>query len=150
MLRAFQVSDGRGAALEEERIWQRFAQDLRRVVHDPDEARELIRTRRRDLLAKPVQRHGELQTRVEFDNVVSDRYTVIDVRAQDRLGLLYVIASTLSALDVDVTLAKIATEVDQAMDVFYVTEKDGSKVVEGPRTDAIRSALIHAIAEGIA
>jgi [protein-PII] uridylyltransferase len=87
---------------------------------------------------------------VEFDNMVSDRYTVIDVRAQDRLGLLYVIASTLSGLEVDVTLAKIATEVDQAVDVFYVTEKDGRKVTEPVRMDAIRQALVHAIAEGIA
>jgi hypothetical protein len=92
----------------------------------------------------------EIQARVEFDNVVSDRYTVIDVRAQDRLGLLYVIASTLSGLEVDVTLAKIATEVDQAVDVFYVTEKDGRKVTEPVRMDAIRQALVHAIAEGIA
>ncbi|MFB3817305.1 MAG: [protein-PII] uridylyltransferase [Candidatus Methylomirabilales bacterium] len=150
MLRAFQVSDGRGAALEEERIWQRFAHDLRRVIQDPDQARALIKARRRDLLAKPLPRHGELPARVEFDNLVSERYTVIDVRAQDRLGLLYVIAHTLSALDVDVTLAKIATEVDQAVDVFYVTEKSGAKVVEGPRMEAIRAALVHAVAEGIA
>jgi len=61
-----------------------------------------------------------------------------------------VIASTLSGLEVDVTLAKIATEVDQAVDVFYVTEKDGRKVTDPARMDAIRQALVHAIAEGIA
>jgi [protein-PII] uridylyltransferase len=150
MLRAFQVSDGRGAALTEERVWQRCSHDLRRVVQAPGEARELMKARRRDLLAKPLPRHGELSTRVEFDNVVSERYTVIDVRAQDRLGLLYVIASTLSALDLDVALAKIATEVDQAMDVFYVTEKDGRKVAEDSRMEQIRGELVRAIAEGIA
>ena len=150
MIRAFQVSDGRGAALEDETVWQRFAQDLRAVIPGQITVRELIKTRRRDLLAKPLPRAHEIQTRVEFDNVVSDRFTVIDIRAQDRLGLLYVIASTLSGLDVDVSLAKIATEVDQAMDVFYVTEKDGHKVTEPERMDAIRQALVHAIAEGIA
>jgi len=150
MIRAFQVSDGRGAALEDETVWQRFAQDLRGVIPGQITVRELIKTRRRDLLAKPLPRAHEIQTRVEFDNVVSDRFTVIDIRAQDRLGLLYVIASTLSGLDVDVSLAKIATEVDQAVDVFYVTEKDGHKVTEPERMDAIRQALVHAIAEGIA
>ncbi|HEX7512233.1 MAG TPA: [protein-PII] uridylyltransferase, partial [Candidatus Methylomirabilis sp.] len=150
MIRAFQVSDGRGAALEDETVWHRFAQDLRGVIPGQVTVRELIKTRRRDLLAKPLPRAHEIQTRVEFDNVVSDRFTVIDIRAQDRLGLLYVIASTLSGLDVDVSLAKIATEVDQAMDVFYVTEKDGHKVAEPERMDAIRQALVHAIAEGIA
>jgi len=150
MIRAFQVSDGRGAALQDETIWHRFGQDLRGVILGQVSARELIKKLRRDLLAKPGPRPHEIQTRVEFDNVVSDRYTVIDIRAHDRLGLLYVIASVLSGLDIDVTLAKIATEVDQAVDVFYVTEKDGRKVTELSRMDAIRQALVHAIAEGIA
>jgi [protein-PII] uridylyltransferase len=150
MIRAFQVSDGRGAAPQDEALWHRFGQDLRGVILGQLGVRELIKTLRRDLLAKPMPRAHEIQTRVEFDNVVSDRSTVIDIRAQDRLGLLYVIASTLSGLDVDVTLAKIATEVDQAVDVFYVTEKDGRKVTERERMETIRHALVHAIAEGIA
>jgi [protein-PII] uridylyltransferase len=150
MIRAFQVSDGRGAALEDETAWRRFAQELRGVILGQVNVRELIKARRRDILAKPLPRGREIQTRVEFDNLVSDRYTVIDIRAQDRLGLLYVIASTLSGLDLDVTLAKITTEVDQAMDVFYVTEKDGTKVLEAERMDVIRQRLVHAIAEGIA
>lgn len=150
MIRAFQVSDGRGAALQDEATWHRFERDVRGVILGQVSARELIKTLRRDLLAKPVARLHEIQTRVEFDNVVSDRYTVIDIRAHDRLGLLYVIASVLSGLDIDVTLAKIATEVDQAVDVFYVTEKDGRKVTEPARMETIRQALVHAIAEGIA
>jgi [protein-PII] uridylyltransferase len=150
MIRAFQVSGGRGGAIEDESVWRRFSQDLRSVVLGQVNVRELIKARHRDLLAKPLPRLHEIQTRVEFDNVVSDRFTVIDIRAQDRLGLLYVIASTLSGLDVDVSLAKIATEVDQAMDVFYVTDKNGHKVMEPERMEAIQQALVHAIAEGIA
>lgn len=150
MIRAFQVSDGRGAALEDEMVWRRFRDDLRGLVLGQVNVRELIRSRRRDLLAKPPLLRGELHTRVEFDNVVSDRYTVIDIRTQDRLGLLYVIASTLSRLEIDTVLAKITTEMDQVMDVFYVTEKDGGKVTVEDRMTAIHDALVHAIAEGIA
>jgi len=150
MIRTFQVSDGRGAAPADETVWQRFARDLKGVVLDQVSVRDLIKARRRDLLARPSSRGGEIHTWIEFDNLVSERYTVIDVRTQDRLGLLYVIASTLSDLDVDVALAKITTEVDQAMDVFYVTEEDGRKLAEGERMEAIRVALVHAIAEGIA
>ncbi len=150
MIRAFQVSDGGGGALTDEAVWQRFARDLRGIILGQVEVRELIKARRRDLLTKPIPRAGEVHPRVEFDNVVSDRYTVIDVRGPDRLGILYGIASTLSELDVDVVLAKIATELDQVMDVFYVTEKDERKVAEGPRMEAIREAVVRAIAEGIA
>jgi [protein-PII] uridylyltransferase len=150
MIRTFQVSDGRGAALADETVWQRFARDLRGVVQDQVSVRDLIKARRKDLLSRPRPTGAEIQTRIEFDNVVSERFTVIDVRAQDRLGLLYVITSTLSDLEVDVTLAKITTEVDQAMDVFYATERDGRKLPEGARMDGIREALVRAIAEGIA
>ncbi len=150
MIRAFQVSDGRGAALENETVWRRFRDDLRGFIVGQVNVRELIRSRRKDLLAKPPLPQGEIHARVEFDNVVSDRYTVIDIRTQDRLGLLYVIASTLSRLEIDTVLAKITTETDQAMDVFYVTEKDGRKVTGEARMAAIHDALVHAIAEGIA
>lgn len=110
----------------------------------------MARTVPGEALARPSPRGAEIHTWIEFDNLVSERYTVIDVRALDRLGLLYVIASTLSDLDVDVALAKITTEVDQAMDVFYVTEEDGRKLAEGERMETIREALVHAVAEGIA
>jgi len=150
LIRTFQVSDGRGAAPADETVWQRFARDLRGVVLEQVPVRDLIKARRKDLLSRPRPTGAEIQTRIEFDNVVSERYTVIDVRAQDRLGLLYLITSTLSDLDVDVTLAKITTEVDQAMDVFYATERDGRKLPEGERMEAIREALTRAIAEGIA
>lgn len=150
MLRAFQVSDGRGAALQEEGVWRRFREDLRVVLAGQVSVRELIRSRHRGLLAKPLPRGGEIHTRIEFDNVVSDRYTVIDIRTEDRPGLLYLIASTLSRLEIDTVLAKITTEVDRVMDVFYVTEKDGRKVLDEERMEAIRAALTSAIAEGIA
>jgi [protein-PII] uridylyltransferase len=148
-IRTFHVSHGQGAAPENETIWHRFARDLKAIVAGQVDVRELIRSRQRDLLRKPLARGREIQTRVEFDNVVSEGYTVIDIRAQDRLGLLYLIASTLSEMDLDVVLAKITTEVDQAMDVFYVTEKDGGKVVDGDRMEAIRATLVRTIAEGI-
>jgi [protein-PII] uridylyltransferase len=90
-----------------------------------------------------------MPTRVEFDNFVSDTHTVIDVRTQDRPGLLYLIASTLSSLGLDLSLAKIATEADQVMDVFYITEADGQKVQAEDRMAEIRGALERAIGEGL-
>jgi [protein-PII] uridylyltransferase len=90
-----------------------------------------------------------MPTRVEFDNFVSETHTVIDVRAQDRPGLLYLISSTLSTLRLDLSLAKIATEADQVIDVFYVTEADGQKVRGEDRMGEIRGALERAIGEGL-
>ncbi len=83
--------------------------------------------------------------RLFIDNQVSDNYTVIDVFAHDRLGLLYDIARTLASLGLTVDFSKVATRVDQAADVFYVREKDGGKVMDPARLKYIRSALLKVI-----
>jgi [protein-PII] uridylyltransferase len=149
VIRNFQVDDGRGSAITDEAVWRRVQGDLEQVARGEVPVRELIRNRRREVLLRPVRRGRAMPTRVEFDNFVSDTHTVIDVRTQDRPGLLYLIASTLSSLGLDLSLAKIATEADQVMDVFYITEADGQKVQAEDRMAEIRGALERAIGEGL-
>jgi [protein-PII] uridylyltransferase len=149
VLRTFRVDDGRGAAVEDPAIWARFGADLEAVVAGRVEARDLIRERRREVLRAPSRTGPAPPTRVEFDNLVSEAHTVIDVRTQDRLGLLYLLASTLADLGVDVALAKITTEGDQVVDVFYATDRGGAKIVSPARQEAIRAALARAIGEGL-
>ncbi|MGH7360738.1 MAG: HD domain-containing protein, partial [Candidatus Methylomirabilales bacterium] len=150
VIRRFQVDDGRGSAIGDHAAWARFGTDLDRVLREAMDVRELILARRREVLRRPAYKGAAPPpTRLEFDNVVSETHTVLDVRTQDRLGLLYVISSTLNDLGLDLSLAKITTEADQAVDVFYVTEPDGSKVPEGPRMEEIRRRLTEAISEGI-
>ena len=64
------------------------------------------------------------QIRVNTDNSTSDRYTIIDVFAYDRTGLLYAVTRTLFELGCSVWRAKISTYLDQVLDVFYVTDQD--------------------------
>lgn len=149
VLRTFHVDDGRGAALAEPAIWARFGTDLEAVVAGRSDARELIRERRREVLRAPARSSPAPPTRVEFDNVVSETHTVVDVRTQDRLGLLYLLASTLTDLGVDVALAKITTEGDQVVDVFYATDGGGAKLEDPERQEVIRAALVRAIGEGL-
>ncbi|MBI2080226.1 MAG: [protein-PII] uridylyltransferase [candidate division NC10 bacterium] len=150
VIRQFQVDDGRGMAIGDPTAWTRFEADLDRVLRGVADVRELILARRRDVLRRPAYKgRTPPPTRVEFDNVVSETHTVLDVRTADRLGLLYVISSVLTELGLDLSLAKITTEADQAVDVFYVTEAGGSKVPEGPRMEEIRRRLTEAISEGI-
>src|SRR5207244_2408015 len=78
-------------------------------------------------------------TQVQIDNDTSDRFTILDVFAHDRQGLLYVIAHTIFELGLSVSLAKIATSLDQVLDVFYVTDASGGKVTDPPRRDEIRA-----------
>ena len=150
VLRTFQVDDGKGAAITEGAVWQQFETDLGRVLAGQVDVGQLIVSRQREILSRPVRTGGTPPlTRVEFDNYVSETHTVIDVRTHDRLGLLYTISRVLHELGLDLRLAKITTEVEQVMDVFYVTEREGGKVQEERRMEEIRQRLEAAIAQGL-
>jgi [protein-PII] uridylyltransferase len=79
--------------------------------------------------------------KVIVDNESSDFFTLIEVFADDRVGLLYKITSTLFELRLDIRIAKIATKVDQIADVFYVRDLEGQKVEDEDRLKEIKEAL---------
>lgn len=83
--------------------------------------------------------------RVEFDNSTSDRYTILSVFAYDRLGLLYAITRTLFDAGLSVQFAKIATHLDQVVDVFYVTDRNGGQLTDPARLEQLREDLFVAI-----
>ena len=92
---------------------------------------------------EPVSDHP---TRVVVDVQSSPTRTIVDIFAHDRPGLLYIISRTLFQLGLSVELARIATHVDQVVDVFYVVDRDGNKVEDSSRRDEIVSRLGSAIA----
>ncbi len=95
-------------------------------------------------LANQAQTPGmDLSVRVNVDNAVTDFYTVIEVQAPDRLGLLYEIAHTLQMLRVDIHHSRVVTHGARAMDVFYVRDVHGQKVEDDVQAREIREALLH-------
>jgi [protein-PII] uridylyltransferase len=80
---------------------------------------------------------------VEFEDHPS--YTIIDVFAPDRLGFLYKITDAISALDLNISFAKIATRADGIVDSFYVLDANGTEIVTEQRKESIRKALLKTI-----
>jgi [protein-PII] uridylyltransferase len=91
-------------------------------------------------LAKP--RTARRAHRVRIDNTSSSFFTIVEVFTYDFPGLLYSIADTLFRLELDIWVAKIATKVDQVVDVFYVRDIAGQKVDAPERVAAVREALL--------
>lgn len=89
----------------------------------------------------------ELPIVISFDNESSAQCTVIDVETEDRVGLLFTIAQTLSELKIDIILSKITTEKGAAMDSFYVTEIGGGKLASQQRLNTLERRLRVAIAK---
>ncbi len=83
---------------------------------------------------------------VSIDNDCSEQHTVIDVYAMDSPGLLYTLAQTLFQHELAVQLARIATNIDQVVDVFYVTDRNGRKVTDPGRLEWITNDLLQGIA----
>ncbi len=90
-----------------------------------------------------------MQTRVSTDNSTSATATILDIFTLDRSGLLYTITRTIFELGLSVGRAKIGTYLDQVVDVFYVTDREGRKVEDAGRLHGIRQRLLEVIeAEG--
>ena len=86
-------------------------------------------------------------SRVRLDNNTSDRFTIVDVFAHDRMGLLFTITRTLFELGLSVHIAKIGTYLDQVVDVFYVTDVAGGKIEDEQRLEEIRRSVLAAVEE---
>jgi [protein-PII] uridylyltransferase len=104
---------------------------FRRIWQPADQQRQAA------LLALPAQ--------VRIDNSTSERFTIIDIFAADRMGLLYTIARTLFELGLSVAFAKIGTHLDQVVDVFYITDQSGQKLSFEPELRGVRARLLEAI-----
>ena len=132
----------------------RIADDLEAVAAGRVAPLGLLKERRGAAPSWREKPSPAVQTDVEIDDRASRRFTVIDVYAKDRPGLLFTIAYALHELKLTIARSKIATEGARAADSFYVTEIDGSKVDAKARRDEIKHAITEAIdrlaREGIA
>src|SRR2546428_13704411 len=80
-------------------------------------------------------------TVVQVDNDSSERYTIIDVFADDRQGLLHVITRAIFDLGLSVHAARISTRPDQVVYVFYVTDQAGGKIADPGRRTLINQTI---------
>jgi [protein-PII] uridylyltransferase len=138
----FRVSHLGGAdaiAMEEER-WLRVERELERVIVGEQDIAALIATTHRTAVAgRKFIRH--VPTEITIDNRISEQFTVIDVFTQDRVGLLFSITHALFKLGLLIHLARISTNADQALDVFYVSDREGNKITDLERMRELRAAL---------
>jgi [protein-PII] uridylyltransferase len=85
--------------------------------------------------------------RVVIDNETSSFFTIIEVFAYDFRGLLYLISDAISRCGLNIRTAKIATKVDQVVDVFYVKDENDGKVDNAERVAEIQSAILSVLPE---
>jgi [protein-PII] uridylyltransferase len=82
---------------------------------------------------------------IHCDNESSRRYTIVEIVAENALGLLYRVSRAMSDSGCDVDLVLIATEGRRAIDVFHLT-RNGEKLTAAQQQDII--ATLHRVLEG--
>ena len=90
-----------------------------------------------------------VETEVLVNNALSNRHTVLEISGLDRPGLLYDLTREISALNLNINSAHVATFGERAVDVFYVTDLTGQKIANIGRQDAIRDRLKAAVVDGV-
>lgn len=83
----------------------------------------------------------QLPNEVRIDPTLPGDSTIIEVFTVDRLGLLYDLARTIHDLRLVIRFAKIGTSLDRVVDVFYVTERDGTKPTDSGRLEELATRL---------
>jgi [protein-PII] uridylyltransferase len=142
----FCVTDATAGGVVNRDVRDRFEGILRKALIGEEVDFRALTARRKP--ARPLYQSlpGErMPTRVFFDNDTSENQTVIDIETEDRLGLLSAVSQTLSEVGLNISLAKISTEKGAAIDTFYISERDGQKVLHPDRQKYVAEKLLAAL-----
>ncbi|RMF38715.1 MAG: ACT domain-containing protein, partial [Alphaproteobacteria bacterium] len=137
----FWIQDRDGKPYEKNQL-DRLRRSVRRSLKgewktgDELKSREKVKRRERDFT---------VPTRITFDNDGSDIFTIIEVSARDRPGLLYDLTRTLANAHVSISSAVIVTYGAEAVDVFYVKDLFGLKIRNKTKLKGIEARLRAAI-----
>ena len=83
--------------------------------------------------------------RVSVSNRESELYTIVDVSADDRIGLLYDLTRTIDGLDLEIYISKAATVHDQVTDTFYLKDREGNKLRDPALLEQLQRELTAAV-----
>ena len=132
----FEVEGAFQGDVDEER-WRKFRGALRKAV----EGRLSLEYRVQEKRTYYPAPRADIPVKVTVDNGASDFFTVIEVAAPDRIGLLFDITRTLTDLQLDVHIAKVATYGERVIDAFYVRDVVGRKIEDQEHQREIEKAL---------
>lgn len=104
---------------------------------------------RKDTLMRSYRVSGEidLSTRIVIDNKTHPLFTIIEVQTPDRMGLLYSLLRAFSEAGVIIQTSRITTEVEMALDTFYVTNAEHQKIEDRSEIDQLQRLILRGAGE---
>jgi [protein-PII] uridylyltransferase len=144
-LEIYRLTTPAGGEEERRLLWGKFERALADVLSGQQRVADLLA--RRPRAVGPDRLSSRKPATVLVSNDESDFYTIVDITANDRLGLLHVLTRTIADHGCEIYISKAATVLDQVTDTFYLKDAQGKKLSDSDEIEALRADLLTA-AEG--
>ena len=126
-----------------EQNWQALGEDLNLALKNRLGLSHRLVDKFRAAFRGTGQKNVQAAPRVVIDNMASEQFTIIEVFANDRPGLLYDITRTLADFELNIHRARISSDGDQVVDVFYTMDSFATKINSPSFQEEITKALLH-------
>ncbi len=150
VLAVFRVCDMNARPAAHPRDFELVEQTLRRALEDESfDFLPLIEKAKRQ--SRGLAPAIEFPMRIAIDNKTHPTYTLIEIQAPDRLGMLYDVLSCLDRENILIPLSRINTQAGAAIDTLYVVDgANHAKITDSHRIRMIQQHLKSAILSGAA
>jgi len=138
-LEVYRVETPPGGEKEQAVAWEGVRKTLLAALEGEIDVSDLVHRQRR-YVGRPQPPMASPQT-VLVSNAESDFYTIVDVAANDRRGLLFDLTRTIAEQGFEVFISKAATILDQVTDTFYLKDREGRKIKDPEALQALQVAL---------
>jgi [protein-PII] uridylyltransferase len=145
-LEVYRLTTPEGGEAERRLLWSKLEQTLSDVLAGRQRVADLLARRPRPV--GPDRLASRKPVTVVANNDESDFYTIVDVTANDRLGLLHDLTRTIADHGCEIYISKAATVLDQVTDTFYLKDAHGKKLSDPETIEKLRVALLAAAERG--
>ncbi|MBI5376792.1 MAG: [protein-PII] uridylyltransferase [Candidatus Schekmanbacteria bacterium] len=129
-----------GNLVSDPEIWLDVEKELEGVLSSRV-SMETVMSRKKRFMFEGKFDIVKINTEISINNTDSESYTIIEIQANDKLGLLYEVTNAIAAMSLDISRATTVTEGNRAVLVFYVTDDRGEKITARSKVGEITSNL---------
>jgi [protein-PII] uridylyltransferase len=147
-LEIYRVTTPLGGEGERKLAWEEMEASLRAVLGGETSVDALLARRGRPIAAARIV--SKKPPKVAVGNDESDFYTIVDIAANDRIGLLHDLTRVLADHGCEVYISKAATVLDQVTDTFYLKDREGRKLADPALLEKLEQDLTKVVeADGV-
>lgn len=145
VLDTFIVLDENNHPINDNERLEHIQSSLIKALTNPAEFNTLIQRRTPRAL-----KQFKVPTQVNLSNDPVKQCTVLEVTAADRPGLLARMGAIFAEYEVQLKNAKILTEGEQVLDIFYILNRDGEPFSDPVFLENLKAAIIQGLGEQVA